>query len=925
MRLADRQAAIVALAAATLVGRPSLALPSPPDAAFQSTTLRAETLYRKGHQAQALDLLDSLRISVRQNPDPRHAADAELLEAVVRAWRGHPEEAEPHARRAIRFAQAQEDSAALSRGLRWLAASQGAQGRTAEAMASWSHLLAVASIRSDAEHEGYARLGIAYLDALQGRIEQAREGYRSAEALFRKAARAYWEAWALTAQGHLEMDVGRLDAARACHAEAAEVSRRGGVPEYEAHARNNLAMLDYFQGDPGRALEGFREARRIQRDIGQDYGALIAAENEAISLRDLGRYEEAAALMDSSLADARARGFPDLEAGLLSELGELCRVQGHLGESAGYLRRALDVPGAVPPKIRAEAAISLAATLEARDSSEVGVAQLEALTRSLWPRLHGATRAEADFFIGRWLCSTGRFEEAITKLRRADDEAAGAGFGRLRIGPLTWLAICERRSGRWDRARTHLDRASAVWEEERAHAHDPEWRERYGALLRDLMFERAFLPLAEPGPAAADARAREAFNSVQRFKARTLQERMLGWEGATSAITATVSADSLSRSLLDGDVFLECVQGSEGLVLLAITHQRAGGAAVGSGGTRLADRLARLAALLSSPPRRDRMGGAEGSATAAGLDIGRDVLDPVGDMLAGARRIIVCPDGVLCRVPFACLGGPGGGTYALIESTEVVWAPSATIFVRRHHPPASGPPKLLAFGASTPAARLPGARAEGRWLARSFQDAAFRETTAGPFDVAGRTVLHFASHSEVDDQYPWRSGIRVASWAGADETGLLRASEIARAPLDAQLVTLASCQSAGGAVISGEGVIGLTGAFLSAGAQTVVATLWPVDDRSTERLMRRFYMNLARGLTASSALRDAQNSLRRDPSTRHPFFWAGFVLVGDPDLVVPLRRRANPTGILLIMISGALVSVFAARWVGRGRPARGCL
>jgi hypothetical protein len=131
---------------------------------------------------------------------------------------------------------------------------------------------------------------------------------------------------------------------------------------------------------------------------------------------------------------------------------------------------------------------------------------------------------------------------------------------------------------------------------------------------------------------------------------------------------------------------------------------------------------------------------------------------------------------------------------------------------------------------------------------------------------------------------------------------------------------LASCLSVGGPVVSGEGVIGLTGAFLSAGVPAIVATLWPVDDRATEQLMRRFYAGLSRGLTASAALREAQRSLRDEPRTGHPFYWAGFVLVGNPEITARPARRTGPDAMGAVAGILALLGVLAAALIAR--PAR---
>ncbi len=101
---------------------------------------------------------------------------------------------------------------------------------------------------------------------------------------------------------------------------------------------------------------------------------------------------------------------------------------------------------------------------------------------------------------------------------------------------------------------------------------------------------------------------------------------------------------------------------------------------------------------------------------------------------------------------------------------------------------------------------------------------------------------------------------------------------------------LSSCASLGADPVPVEGLQGMGSAFLCAGVPTVIGTLWPVDDEGTARLVRAFYRSLAGGRDAASALRAAQDEVRRDPATSHPYYWAGFVLVGEPDTRIELHR-----------------------------------
>ena len=102
---------------------------------------------------------------------------------------------------------------------------------------------------------------------------------------------------------------------------------------------------------------------------------------------------------------------------------------------------------------------------------------------------------------------------------------------------------------------------------------------------------------------------------------------------------------------------------------------------------------------------------------------------------------------------------------------------------------------------------------------------------------------------------------------------------------------LSSCESGSGGILTCEGVVGLANAFLVTGVPAVLATLWPVDDQATAELMIAFYEELAAGHPAAHALREAQRHMSELPGYSHPFYWAGFILVGDGAVGVPLVRK----------------------------------
>jgi hypothetical protein len=118
---------------------------------------------------------------------------------------------------------------------------------------------------------------------------------------------------------------------------------------------------------------------------------------------------------------------------------------------------------------------------------------------------------------------------------------------------------------------------------------------------------------------------------------------------------------------------------------------------------------------------------------------------------------------------------------------------------------------------------------------------------------------------------------------------------------------------------TGEGVLGLTAAFLCAGVPVVVSAAWPVEDRATAEFMHSFYTHLSRALPVAAALRLAQLDMRSRREFSHPFYWAGFSVVGDGSRVIPIERV--PDHFRWWMIAGVLAVVAGALWV-RTRRAR---
>lgn len=143
-------------------------------------------------------------------------------------------------------------------------------------------------------------------------------------------------------------------------------------------------------------------------------------------------------------------------------------------------------------------------------------------------------------------------------------------------------------------------------------------------------------------------------------------------------------------------------------------------------------------------------------------------------------------------------------------------------------------------------------------------------------------LIHFATHGVISEQQPQRSGLVLTLDEDPAEDGLLQVYEIFNLKINAELVVLSACETGLGKEVRGEGLIGLSRAFLYAGTPRVVVSLWQVADRSTAELMVRFYEHLTQGMDKTESLRQAKLELLEEGRLAHPYYWAPFILIGKP-------------------------------------------
>lgn len=314
--------------------------------------------------------------------------------------------------------------------------------------------------------------------------------------------------------------------------------------------------------------------------------------------------------------------------------------------------------------------------------------------------------------------------------------------------------------------------------------------------------------------------------------------------------------------------------------------------------------------------------------------LSRTFLAPAAELLAGKTRILILPDEALNLIPFDLLTLSGDGYRPLINDRTVRVAPSLRflVYTAKREPSqaatgvfalgdpiyAKGPQPTGPQGIETKVAMrgnefleyfspLPETRTEVASIARVFPDGTqtvllgeqATESAVKKANLKGFRYVHFATHGVLGGDVPGLAEPALVLGNEPGEDGFLTSSEVLALNLSADLAVLSACKTGTGELVTGEGVMGMSRAFLVAGSRAVVVSLWSVESKATEQLMVAFYQHLKEGLEAPEALRQAKLDLLKKNETpsgpsrdlqvqartvvknsRHPVYWAPFVLVG---------------------------------------------
>jgi len=693
--------------------------------------------------------------------------------------------------------------------------------------------------------------------------------------------------------------LGRYDAALDEYGKAEKAYEQSGLKRELADSLNEKGRLYELLGDTESAAKSFHHAQDIAEQIGNKPGML----SSIIALGDLERrrkrYDAAEEYFNRAMEGARAAGDTQnvLEALIDRSINHLARNRFDAAlRDVTEAKRVAEENGNKP-------AVALTRYLEgevnrARRNFAQALEQYEsaaAVQRELrdpelgWRILFGRGETlQAMEKDGEALASYKKSVEFIEQTRSAiAEERFRAGYIEERFQ--VYVALVElllkmgkpseafffseklRARGYFDLLGTREERDADPVRSQQA----KELSEQLAKLREKIEQEYSAVEKERHGQALEMYsqeldRTQAAYEEVlQASRAISRGRSTVGGVSETSAIQERIPA---------GTGLIEYVVGKQSLSILVIRSDAVNGIEVPVSGERIATKIELF---------RDLILAKKGEWVAPGRGLAAILVAPLerAGYLHHIQRLIIVPDGVLNYIPFAAL--PTHEERVLGDDFIIGYLPAASAILHETHRKGSSH-TLLAMAPS--ATHLPNAVSEIRSIGELFPQAARvvsgRGATKTLFkQVAGEyDFVHLATHGSLNRNAPWLSTLQLQPDSESD--GRLELHEVLDLKLHARLVTLSACETALGSgyfndTPAGNEFVGMARAFLGAGSDSVLASLWTVNDESTRALMVRFYRNLRR-YDGPEALARAQREIRlSDLRYREPYYWAPFVLTGE--------------------------------------------
>ena len=789
------------------------------------------------------------------------------------------------------------------------------------------------------------------------RTGQYQKSFKSCQALRETATRSgdfEMLAYAAMAQGNIAYYRGDYRTALVHLDESRRLAKEIGDKDREAISVNNAAAVYATARDFERAGEYFEitlELARSNSDTRAVIGALI---NIGSVHKQFARFEGALTNYREAVTLARDAGFRNLQSSALANMAEAFHRRGDLDEALHYYNQALKIAEETQNRtIEAFVAGSLGSLSRDRGNYGEAIAYFErelatgeqtGEVEAIWEAQAGLgstyeRQGEVEKAIAHYAEAIARYDSARESLAI---ESMGSSF--LEDKYQAYPSIVQLLAGRGE-----LDEAFAYAEKYKAKGF-LDILARGQTLFETHLPEAIRLELDEIQAELQETHAelssvRATVMLADRVTALELRKSVLvdrvreeHGEFYQLALSEPLEVSAIQSKVLEpGQFLVEYVIGEERLSIFVVSHDELQYREVPVSRRELSRRLSELSPLFVADEPRGRFLNAELAdfSLPPARALYEALLEPVEEWLPESAELIIVPDDFLFYLPFELLVAESddaehrydfAAATFVVERYAVSYSPSASLLdpgLRRARHYEKG---VLAFGnpafgdSTDDQPPLPNSEAEVEAIGNAFSDfdnGVFTGEQASEAvfarEAADYGVLHFATHFLSDDRQPLYSRIMLA---GDD---VLQTYEIFDAELNAELAVLSACNTGLGKLEKGEGLIGISRAFLYAGVPSLVVSLWSVDDEATAHIMRLFYEHLRSGASKNQALRQAKLDYLSDArgDKKDPFYWGPFILSGDwRPLALPAQRRSEPAWLVpaMIILFGAGALFVWKRW-----------
>jgi CHAT domain-containing protein len=676
---------------------------------------------------------------------------------------------------------------------------------------------------------------------------------------------------------------GQLEQARQTFLRALDLARLNQDKMFEATVLLNLASTLSRQERHDEAVSLARRSYRIATQFGEEDIAQTAVENEGWEFYSLGNPEKALELYMTAQKQAASLGDKDGEAQFLTLAALAYADLGQLDSAESFDLRAIKLAKQIDHKdkiINASEDLAHVYLHEGKTAdAERHAGEAESLARktgSLLDVLYcHMLQGEAAALRHDWPRADSLLHEVA---------AAPESQTRMRWTAQHTLATMYEAQGQAAEAEQSYKAALALVEGARAD-------------LKQELSQLTFLTNAARiyddyiHFLVAQGRSDEALEAADWSRARTLQQGLGLISADASLKPPPLRAREIARRT--NATLLFYWMGERQSYLWAVSPEKTTlvNLPPKSDIITRAERYRRTLLALKDPLRENN-----GQGDKDGRELYAMLVAPVADAVAQRRPVILFTDGEISELNFETLLVTSPSPHYWIEDATVSSAPSIRLLAARERASASaGKGKLLLLGnalSSDPALpHLPMAELEVHKVEAKFNAAderVFSGARATPLTYLASkpeqfSYIHFVAHGTASNTDPLESAVILSRDNPEDRTGedsyKLYARDILRHPISARLVTISACNSSGTRSYAGEGMVGLSWAFLRAGAHNTIGALWDVSDASTPELMDHLYTGLQQNKTPAAALREAKLSLLHSGGTfSRPFYWAPFQL-----------------------------------------------